>query len=399
MTSLACTRSGIGAPLVLLHGLGSSRQAWNPVIPALAARFDVIAVDLPGFGDSNPVPAQAKPTPAALAAAVAGLLDELGVSAPHLAGNSLGGWVALELAATRPAASLTLLSPAGLWRQDAPGYPRASLRATRWLTRHASRPLSRLVTYRLGRATVLGQTHGRPMRLTAEYAQAAIHAMGACPGFDATFTATAPRRYLATTPITAPVSVAFGSRDRLLRRHQSRYPFQLPPGTRVEALPGCGHVPMADDPGAVTALITRSARRAAASNDAASGNAATDDARTALRPLSHRRPRAAGPVFARSGQPPATPLARLAAARAARERTPAAGVEGLASAAYEPVRASRKRSTPYRLNRAGAAGRNRNDGRQPPNRAVTMISFWISAVSPTIDWTRLSPQSSRCDRL
>ena len=121
MTSLACTRSGIGAPLVLLHRLGSSRQAWNPVIPALAARFDVIAVDLPGFGDSNPVPAQTKPTPAALAAAVAGLLDDLGVTAPHLAGNSLGGWVALELAATRPAASLTLLSPAGLWREDAPG--------------------------------------------------------------------------------------------------------------------------------------------------------------------------------------------------------------------------------------------------------------------------------------
>ena len=265
MTSLACTRSGVGAPLVLLHGLGSSRQAWNPVIPALAARFDVIAVDLPGFGDSNPVPAQTKPTPAALAAAVAGLLDDLGVTAPHLAGNSLGGWVALELAATRPAASLTLLSPAGLWREDAPGYPQASLRATRWLTRHADRLLSRLVTNRPGRAIVLGQTHGQPMRLTAEYAQAAIHAMGACPGFDATFTATAPRRYLATTPISAPVTVAFGSRDRLLLRHQSRYLGQLPPGTHLKALPGCGHIPMADDPGAVTALITRSARRAAAS--------------------------------------------------------------------------------------------------------------------------------------
>jgi len=129
------------------------------------------------------------------------------------------------------------------------------------------------------------------MRLTAGYAQAAIHALGACPGFEATFTAMVPRRYLATTPITALVTVAFGSRDRLLLRHQSRYLGQLPPGTHLKALPGCGHIPMADDPGAVTALITRSARRAAASNDAASGNAATDDddACTALRPLSYRR--------------------------------------------------------------------------------------------------------------
>jgi pimeloyl-ACP methyl ester carboxylesterase len=101
MPSLAFTRSGSGAPLVLLHGIGMSRQVWDPVVPALARHFDVIAVDLPGFGES--APAQAEPLPATLAAAVAGLLDEIGVTTPHLAGNSLGGWVALELAAIRPA--------------------------------------------------------------------------------------------------------------------------------------------------------------------------------------------------------------------------------------------------------------------------------------------------------
>lgn len=262
MSSLAFTRSGTGAPLVLLHGLGSSRQAWDPVMPALAGHFDVIAIDLPGFGGSEPVPAQVEPRPAALAAAVAGLLDELGITAPHLAGNSFGGWVALELAAIRPAASLTLLSPAGLWRRH-PVYCRASLRATRWLARHAAGPLSRLVNYRLGRALVLGQTHGRPMQLTADYARSAILAMGTCPGFDATLKATVRRRFLATVPIGAPVTVAFGSRDLLLLRHQSRHLDQLPPGTQVDVLPGCGHVPMADHPGAVSALITRSAMPAA----------------------------------------------------------------------------------------------------------------------------------------
>ena len=263
MSSLAFTRSGTGAPLVLLHGLGSSRQAWDPVMPALAGHFDVIAIDLPGFGGSEPVPAQVEPRPAALAAAVAGLLDELGITAPHLAGNSLGGWVALELAAVRPAASVTLLGPAGLWHGDTPWYNRVSLRATRWLARHATGPLSRLVNYRLGRALVLGQTHGRPMHLTADYARSAILAMGTCPGFDATLKATVRRRFLATAPIGAPVTVAFGSRDLLLLRHQSRHLDQLPPGTQVDVLPGCGHVPMADHPGAVSALITRSAVPAA----------------------------------------------------------------------------------------------------------------------------------------
>jgi pimeloyl-ACP methyl ester carboxylesterase len=266
MTSPAYTRSGAGAPLVLLHGIGSSRQAWGPVVAALTAHFTVIAVDLPGFGDSRPLPAHIEPTPAALAAAVARLLDQLGVTGPHLAGNSLGGWVALELAAIRPAASLTLLSPAGLWHGDTPVYGRVSLRATRWLARHAAGLLSRLVSYRLGRALILGQTHGRPMRLTADHARAAIHAMGTCPGFDDVLDATIRRQYQATAPIGAPVTVAFGSRDRLLLRHQSRHLDQLPPDTHVAALPRCGHLPMADDPQAVTGVIIESAGRAAAKN-------------------------------------------------------------------------------------------------------------------------------------
>jgi pimeloyl-ACP methyl ester carboxylesterase len=258
-SSLAYTRSGSGAPLVLLHPLGLSRRSWNPVIPALARHFDVIAVDLPGFGDS---PAATQAHPAALAEAVAGLLAELGVTTPHVAGNSLGGWVALELAALRPAASVTVLSPAGLWKRDAPLYCRISLRASRWLARHAARPLSRLVRYRLGRVLVLGQTHGHPTRLTPGYAREALAAMGTCPGFEAALAATSRCRYLATAPITAPLTLAFGSRDILLLRRQSRHLDQLPPGTQAETLSGCGHVPMTDDPGAVAELITRTAARA-----------------------------------------------------------------------------------------------------------------------------------------
>jgi pimeloyl-ACP methyl ester carboxylesterase len=268
MSSLSYTRSGAGVPLVLVHGIGLDRRSWDPVVPALARHFDVIAVDLPGFGDSaagQAGPGQAGPGqagPRALAEAVAGLLTELGITAPHLAGNSLGGWVALELAALRPVASLTLLSPAGLWRRHTPRYCRVSLRATRWLARHAAGPLSRLVRFRPGRVLVLGQTHGHPTRLTPGYARAAIRAMGTCPGFEATLAATARCRFLATTPIGAPVTLAFGSRDVLLLPGQSRHLDQLPPGTTAETLPGCGHIPMADDPGAVAELITRTAARA-----------------------------------------------------------------------------------------------------------------------------------------
>jgi pimeloyl-ACP methyl ester carboxylesterase len=275
MSPLAITRSGTGAPLVLLHGLGASRRSFDAVLPALAARFDVIAVDLPGFGESAPVPGPGEVPPAVLAQHVADLLDDLGVSTPHVVGNSLGGWVALELASRRPVASLTLLSPAGLWPRNTPLYDRISLGASRWLARHATGLLCRLVAARLGRALVLGQTHGHPMRLSTEYARAAVTELGRCPGFEAALAGTAKRHFVATGPITAPVTVAFGSRDVLLLRGSRRLG-QLPPQTRTETLPGCGHLPMADDPAAVAALITRTATeadRAAAEADRAATQA------------------------------------------------------------------------------------------------------------------------------
>ena len=73
------------------------------------------------------------------------------------------------------------------------------------------------MSYRLGGALVLGQTHGRPFRVSPGYARAAIRALGTCPGFDATMKASATG-YRAGPPIGAPVTVAFGSRDHLLVR-------------------------------------------------------------------------------------------------------------------------------------------------------------------------------------
>jgi pimeloyl-ACP methyl ester carboxylesterase len=269
MTQLAFDRLGAGQPLVLLHGLGLSRRSWDPVVTALAQRFDVIAVDLPGFGDSAPLPAEVEPTPAALAAAVDRLLDGLGINRPHVVGNSLGGWVALELAGIRPVASLTLLSPAGLWRDRTPMYARASLLASRWLAHHLGGLLSWLARYRAARVLIHGQTHGKPTQLTADQARTTIRELGQCPGFNATLAATRRRRYEAGSAVDAPVTLAFGSRDLILLQRQSRHIDQLPPGTQVQELRGCGHVPMSDDPNAVVALITATVAMTAESKTSA----------------------------------------------------------------------------------------------------------------------------------
>jgi len=257
--TLAYTRAGAGEPLVLLHPLGLSSSAWEPVLPQLAELFDVLAVDLPGFGRSAALPDDVEPSPAALAAAVAELIDELGISRPHVVGNSLGGWIALELARLRPVTSLTLLSPAGLWRKRAPLYCRVSLRATRWFTRHAPRLLGRVVKYRLGRYLIFRQTHGRPAALTPERARTAIRDLGTSPSFPAALRASNVRKYLADPALDVPVTVAFGSRDLLLLPWQARQLTELPAHTARANLPGCGHVPMSDDPAAVAALILASA--------------------------------------------------------------------------------------------------------------------------------------------
>jgi pimeloyl-ACP methyl ester carboxylesterase len=259
MTRLAYSRSGSGEPLVLLHVLGLSRKSWAPVIPALAERFDVVAVDLPGFGESEPLPPDVEPSPVALARCVAELLDQLDLGRPHVAGNSVGGWVALELAHLHPVASLSLVAPAGLWRGNTPRYCRASLLATRWLACRAPAVLIPMMGSAVGRTVVLGQSHGRPWALTPEQARTAVRDMGTSPGFDAVLRATFPRRYVAREPLGMPVGIAFGTRDLVLLPWQSRHLDELPPGTRAQSIPRGGHVPFTDNPEAVAAFVTATA--------------------------------------------------------------------------------------------------------------------------------------------
>ena len=101
---LAYERTGDGPALALLHPLGADRSVWAPVIPLIAAQRDVIAVDLPGFGESPRLRQGLVPHPRELAAAVVGLLAELGLDGgrAHLAGNSLGGWGGARGSARRP---------------------------------------------------------------------------------------------------------------------------------------------------------------------------------------------------------------------------------------------------------------------------------------------------------
>ncbi|MDW5597184.1 alpha/beta fold hydrolase [Conexibacter stalactiti] len=251
---IAWDRLGDGEPLLLLHGLGGERHVWEPVLAPLAAHRTLIVPDLPGFGASPALPGHTPPTPAALAAAIAGLLDALGLDAPDVAGNSLGGWVALELALAGRARSVTALCPAGFWSR--PLGPRRD--GARRFAR-AVRPLLPLLT-RVGplRRAALAGTVARPQQVPARAAARLIGSYAAAPGFLAADAAMRAGRFARIADVTVPVTLAWGERDRLVRP-----PRELPLGVVSVLLPGCGHLPMWDDPALVTQVVLRGAAQAA----------------------------------------------------------------------------------------------------------------------------------------
>jgi len=248
-TTLHHHRGGSGEPLVLIHGIGSSWQAFQPVLDALEARHDVLAVDMPGFGDSPPLPAGVRPTIGALADAVERACVAAGFDTPHVCGNSLGGWVGLELARRGRARTLVALSPGGGHNDRETRFVVASLRATHRMARTLA-PLADVLTRTAaGRTALFGQISARPWRMDPQAAAQRLRTVAASPSFEATLEHTvASDRARGLGEISCPVTIAWGTRDLLLLPRQGPRFVRAIPGAKLRELPGLGHVPMFDDP-------------------------------------------------------------------------------------------------------------------------------------------------------
>ncbi|MFH9887051.1 alpha/beta fold hydrolase [Streptomyces luteogriseus] len=258
--TLSYTRRGSGEPLLLLHGIGHHRQAWEPVIPALAAERDVIAVDLPGCGDSPALPdgmAHDLPTMSTVLKALFGALE---IDRPHVAGNSLGGLLALDLARAKLVRSVTALSPAGFWNEAERRYAFTVLSTMRQIARRMPPPVvERLARPALGRTLLTSTIYARPGRRSPEAVVAETLALARAQGFSETLRS--GRTVQFTDDIVGtPVTVAWGSRDRLLIPRQGVRAKGVIPRARLVRLPGCGHVPMNDDPALVARVVLDGSR-------------------------------------------------------------------------------------------------------------------------------------------
>ncbi len=261
--SLALDRTGDGPPLVLLHPLGADRRVWDPLVEHLRDRREVIAVDLPGFGDS-PALTGAAPTPRALAAAVAGTMTALGVERPHVAGNSLGGWVALELALSGAARSVAAIAPAGLWPE--PLVPKAAI--AHRLSRALLPVIGPAATTAAGRRLLLNGAVAHPGRVPRAQAAHLVRAYGLAPDFVAVNDAMRARRFEGLERMRCPVTLVWPSQDRLIAR-----PVWVPDRIRNVVLADSGHIPMWDAPEALAEILI-DASGGAGPTDAASGRGA-----------------------------------------------------------------------------------------------------------------------------
>ena len=210
---LAHHRTGRGAPLVLLHPLGADRHVWDAVIPHLRDRRELIALDLPGFGQSPPLAGRG-PEPRLLAAAVAEHLASIGVERPHVAGNSLGGWVALELGLSGTPASVTGIAPAGLWPE--PLVPKAAI--AHRLARGLRPAVGWLATTRPGRSLLLSGAVAHPRRVPPAAARHLVEAYGEAPDFVSVNDAMRADRFAGLERIRCPVTLVWPDHDRLIRR-------------------------------------------------------------------------------------------------------------------------------------------------------------------------------------
>ena len=245
---LAHHRTGSGPPLILLHGIALDQRCWEPVRPLLERERDVIAVDLPGFGGS---PAGTQTVPA-LADAVQALARELGLERFHVAGNSLGGGVALELGARGAASSVCAISPIGFAAGRERGYAEGTLVTIR---RPGGVRAARGGRLRRPRPADAGHEPGRlpAWRVPAEDAVHMNRATATAPAFAATLPEVGA--WQPAMP-SCRTTIAWAQRDRLLitSRQAPRAARRLPAARHVR-LAGCGHVPMWDDPEQVARVL------------------------------------------------------------------------------------------------------------------------------------------------
>ena len=250
-------RRGAGKPLLLIHGLGGRWQSWCPILDDLAARRDVIAVDLPGFGET---PRSAGETSMrTLADETSAFIHANGLGGVDVVGSSMGARLVLELARRGGVVGgVVSLDPGGFWQ----GWQRHAFYSSIYLSIRLLRllrpVLPRITASPIGRALLLAQFSARPTRVPASIARDELCSYVASPAFDELLHQLAYGEEQLGAPkntILHPLVIGWGKQDRVCFPGQAKRALELFPDARMHWFERCGHFPHWDAPAETSQLI------------------------------------------------------------------------------------------------------------------------------------------------
>ena len=263
-------RSGSGKPLLLIHGIGGSARSWSTIWTALAERRDVIAVDLPGFGDTPPLAGETSMR--SLSDAVTSFIDAQGLRGIDVVGSSMGARLVLELARRGGVVgSVVSLDPGGFWR----GWERHAFFSSIWLSIRAVRLLQPLMPAisrsKVARTMLLAQFSRRPWALDPAVVLEEMRSYARAPAFDELLHQLAYGEEQEGAPegsIEAPLVIGWGRNDRVCFTSQAKRALALFPDAQMHWFERCGHFPHWDAPQETAQLILNTFSRRVASSTA-----------------------------------------------------------------------------------------------------------------------------------
>lgn len=248
---------GSGKPLLLIHGLGSCWRTWKPVLPHLAAKREVIAVDLPGFGDTPPL--QGPVSISTLAEAVTEFIHANGLTGVDTVGSSMGGWLVLELAQRGGVlGGAVALSPGGFWRGWERHFYYAMIYTSVRMVRRLQPLLELLSRHPIGRTLLFSLTSARPWRLSPEVALDEIRSYANSRSYDElgySLVYGKNQRGASRNAIEHPLVIGWGSHDRICFPNQAERALNLFPDARLHWFQRSGHLPQWDVPQETVQLI------------------------------------------------------------------------------------------------------------------------------------------------
>lgn len=256
-------RRGAGKPLLLIHGIGGSHRSWQTIIDDLAAERDVIAVDLPGHGDTPPLDGET--TVSTLCDAVASFVEENNLTGVDVVGSSMGARMVLELARRGGVVGgVVSLDPGGFWQGWQIPYFYHSINLSIKLVRALQPVMPALTNNFISRSVLFAQFSARPWRIAPKVALDEMRSFAASPVFDELLYNLAYGEEQKGAPqgsITNPLIIGWGRRDRVCLPSQSRLASEKFPDARIHWFDSCGHFPQLDKPRETVELILRGTAR------------------------------------------------------------------------------------------------------------------------------------------